>query len=191
MTRSSRLLSVGVVVLLAGLVVAVLALRGDAAATAQVEEPAPAPLVDPDAVEAAPVAEEEPRLPDPLEVPEGTEAVAVTAVFDRAVADLPDPGDRVNVYAVLADVREERSEGTPTPGAARIVSGVEVLGVASGNADGATGNVTLVLALAPADAAGVVHAASNESLWFSLLGDDDPAAPGDLSTSDVLLDAVG
>lgn len=193
MTRSSRLMAVGAVVLLAGIVAAVLALGGQGAAadTAGAVPPLAAPT---DEVPTEVPFEELDRLPLPLEVPEGHEAVAVTVVFDRAVANVPVPGDVVNVYGVMADTSDASDAETSVavPGIARIGSGLEVLGVAGAPVDGATGTVTLVLAAEPDEAATVLYASSSEQVWFSLVGEDDEAADvGDLFTREDLLDLVG
>lgn len=208
MTRSTRLLAIGVTVLVAALVVMLVSMRSqpdpivvadaapDAAAAAEetAEEPAAAGTV-------GALAEDEARLPSPLEVPEDHEAVAVSSTYDAAVAALPVPGDTVNVYAVFQQglpdelatpsfSDDEEAVQTANSGAVRALSGVEVLGVTGVTAETGGGNVTLVLALEPDDAERTIYLAAAEQVWFTLVAADHDPVPGKGVTRDTVLDGA-
>lgn len=185
MPRSTRLLALGVAVLATALVLL---------AVGQRQQPQPVVVadaaVDTGAQDAAPQAtttvgaldEDGERLPTPLAVPDGHEAVAVSSAYDAAVAGLPVPGDRVNVYAVfqqdVPDVLADDGTDTAAKGVVRALSGVEVLGVAGVQPEAGAGNVTLVLALAPGDAERTIYLAAAEQVWFSLVALDHEPVPG-------------
>lgn len=208
MTRSTRLLAIGVTVLVAALVVMLVALRDqpdaivvadDAAATTDV---AAADTDDPQtpAGTVGALAEDGERLPAPLEVPAGFEAVAVSTNYDAAVAALPVPGDTVNVYGVFQQgLPEQLGEAPDTTadgdllranakGVVRVLSGVEVLGVSGVEPASGAGNVTLVLALAPIDAERTIYLAATEQVWFSLVASDHEPTDGRGVTRDTVLD---
>lgn len=207
MTRSTRLLAVGITVLVAALVLLLVAQRN---------EPDPIVVADgaPDVVAAetddaeatasgtvGALGEDEARLPTPLEVPEGHEAVAVTSTYDAAVAGLPVPGDRVNLYAVfqqgLPDAlatdagTDGEATGNAGKGAVRTLSAVEVLGVTGVQPQAGGGSVTLVLALEPADAERTIYLAAAEQVWFSLVGPDHTPVDGQGVTRETVLDDLG
>ncbi len=206
MTRSTRLLAVGVTVLVAALVVLLLSLRSqpepvvvadaapDAAASATEEgdEPAAGGTV-------GALADGEARLPAPLEVPAGHEAVAITSAYDRTVAALPVPGDTVNLYGVFRQglpgelsptTTSEDGDGAGSAGrgVVRVLSGVEVIGVSGAEPSAGAGNVTLVLALQPDDAERAIYLAGIEDVWFSLVDADHEAVPGRGADLDTILD---
>lgn len=206
MTRSTRLLAVGITVLVAALVLLLVAQRSepdpivvaddtsDVAASATEDEGAAAP----DTGTVGALAEDAARLPMPLEVPTGHEAVAVTSTYDAAVAGLPVPGDRVNLYAVfqqgvpdaLATDAGASGEAAANAGkgAIRTLSGVEVLGVTGVEPQTGGGSVTLVLALEPADAERTIYLAAAEQVWFSLVAPDHTPVDGAGVTRETVLD---
>lgn len=203
MTRSTRLLAIGLVVLGAALVLLLLSMRGTSqAVTVAAPEEAADALAAPTEEEAAPatsstvgeLGEDAARLPAPLEVPEGHEAVALSVGYDAAVAALPVPGDAVNLYAVFQQgvPRELASPttdeaGAPGKGVVRALSGVAVLGASGATADTGGGSVTLVLALEPADAERAIYLAAAEQVWFSLVAPDhEPVAGVGVTRDDVL-----
>ena len=207
MTRSTRLLAIGVTVLVAALVVLLVSLR---------DQPDPIVVADaaPDAAAASTTAapddggtatgtvgaleEGEARLPSPLEVPDGHEAVAVSIGYDAAVAALPAPGDTVNLYGVFHQGMPEQVGGSaPTgdgeaaatdKGVVRVLSGVDVLGVSGATAESGGGAVTLVLALSPADAERAIYLAAVEKVWFSLVDADHEPVEGAGVSLDTVLD---
>lgn len=211
MTRSTRLLAIGVTVLVAALVVLLVSLQSQpdpvvvadaapdaAAADAGDEEAAPAT----DAGTVGALAEDEARMPTPLEIPADHEAVAVTANYDAAVAALPVPGDRINIYGVfknglpeelgdeLAPTGDDEEGATPEPGVVRVLSGVEVLGASGTVAEAGGGTATFVLALSPEDTERTIYLASTEEVWFTLVGADHEPVPGVGVTRDTVLDAA-
>lgn len=209
MTRSTRLLALGVTVLVAALAVLLVSMRSqpepvvvaDAAPDAAAADAADA--VGGDEVTATgtvgALEEGEARLPSPLEVPDGHEAVAVSIGYDAAVAALPAPGDSVNVYGVFQQglpedlggpsaSDEDTPQGGPAKGVARVLSGVEVLGVSGATADSGGGAVTLVLALQPDDAERAIYLAGIEQVWFSLVDADHEPVAGKGVTRDTVLD---
>ena len=204
MTRSTRLLAIGVAVIATALVVLLLSMRSQPDPVV-VADAAPEPTDVAAAAEepAAPtggtvgaLAEDAQRMPSPLEVPEGHEAVAVSSVYDAAVAALPAPGDTVNVYAVFQQGLPEDLGGSSTgddgdsadtKGVVRALSGVEVLGVSGVTAETGGGNVTLVLALEPDDAERAIYLASTEQVWFTLVAADHEPVEGRGVTRDTVL----
>ena len=208
MTRSTRLLAVGITVLVAALVLLLVAQRDQPDPIVVADDAADVTAVD-DAADPTPgeatgtvgaLGEDELRLPSPLVVPEGLEAVAVSSTYDAAVAGLPVPGDRVNLYAVfqqgLPDALRPASSGgddaaSAGKGAMRALSGVEVLGVTGVQPQAGGGNVTLVLALSPADAERTIYLAAAEQVWFSLVGPDQAPVAGAGVTRETVLDDLG
>lgn len=189
MTRSSRLLAAGIVVLGLALVVLLLAQRDTDPIV--VDEAAPAADVGAPPADAAPGGPVE-RLPDGLDAPDGHEVVAVTTGYDAAVAGLPVPGDRVNLYGVFDAVppplaATDDEAAAPAAGAARALAGVEVLGVTGVEPASGGGTVTLLLALTPDDALTAIHLAGNERLWFTLAGASLDAPVGAGVTHDTVL----
>jgi len=206
-TRSTRLLAIGVTVLVVALVVMLVSMRSEpdpivvtdaAPETAAAEETAP----DADTTATGTVgalADDQARLPSPLEIPEGHEAVAISSAYDAAVAALPVPGDTVNVYAVFQQ-RLPDDLGTPTfsddeeavqtdnSGVVRALSGVEVLGVTGVTAETGGGSVTLILALEPDAAERTIYLAAAEQVWFTLVAEDHEAVPGNGVTRNSVLD---
>jgi hypothetical protein len=207
-TRSTRLLAIGGVVLVAALVVLLVSMRSQPDPIIVADAAPDAAAADSAATDGAPdegstaaagtvgeLGEDEQRMPSPLELPAGHEAVAVSSSYDAAVAALPVPGDRVNVYAVfqqgLPDELGGSSEGdNATKGVVRALSGVEVLGVSGATVDTGGGNVTLVLALEPDDAERAIYLASTEQVWFTLVDADHDAVEGVGVTRDSVLDAT-
>lgn len=190
MTRSSRLLAAGLAVLLLALVVGLYAMtRGGDEPIAIADAGTGDAAAETDVAAEAPAAEAL-RLPDPVEIPEGLEAVAVTTSYDRAVAALPVPGDRINLYGVFTDLEPaELAEGGDaiSSGAARVLAGVEVLAVTGAEPATAGGTVTFVLAVEPDEALKLVHVAGNEALWFSLVPEGAEPVAGDSVTSEDVL----
>lgn len=197
MTRSTRLLAIGVTILAAALVVLLLGMRDQpdpivvadaAAATTAAADDEAAAATDADGATVGELAEDAQRLPAPLEVPDGHEAVAISSTYDAAVAALPAPGDRVNVYGVFqqglpdelggAGGEQADADTGVSKGVVRTLSGVEVLGVSGATAETGGGTVTLVLALQPDDAERAIYLAGTEQVWFTLVGADHEAVEG-------------
>ncbi|HEU5152798.1 MAG TPA: Flp pilus assembly protein CpaB [Iamia sp.] len=129
---------------------------------------------------------------DTFTIPDGQEAVAVTVPFTAGVAGYVGPGDRVNVYASITP----DTAGAPTsPRTELLLGDVEVLDVsdeiaprraetiASGDTpttqaarDGAR-EITLLLAVDPAEAEQVVFATTNNQLWLTLVPEDGGGGP--------------
>lgn len=206
MTRSTRLLAVGITVLVAALVLLLVAQRNepDPIVVADDTPDVTATATDGAAADGAEdtgtvgaLADDASRLPAPLQVPEGHEAVAVSSTYDAAVAGLPVPGDRVNLYAVFQQgvpdaLHEDSGDGTGAgsagKGAIRTLSGVEVLGVTGVAPEAGGGSVTLVLALEPDAAERTIYLAAAEQVWFSLVGPDHAPVDGEGVTRETVLD---
>ncbi len=206
MTRSSRLLAVGVAVIVLGLVVAFLALR-DTKDEIVVNEPGAAvdgALDTEQELDGATatqgvglLAEDAVRLPLPVIIPEGHEAVAVTVTYASGTAALPVPGDRVNIYAVFtqglpagfggAAASADDAAGAGN-GVVRMLSAVEVLGVTGVEALAGGGNVNFVVAVTPGDAERLIFQAATQQLWFTLVNEADPVVDGVGVTLDTVLD---
>lgn len=200
-SSNSRLLAIGFAVLVVGVLLVLVIIRNADDGPA---EPSPVATGQPEQTE--PAEEEAPltpeqlstaRLPLPLEVPEGTEAVAVRLPFDRAVAAIPSPGDRVNVYrAAVATGEGEEPQvetggvagGLPEPGPAGelFLSDMEVLAVTGPLPSANDGTLTMVLAVDPADVPELMPVATARQLWFTLLPgvDDEPTEGATESTEE-------
>ncbi len=209
MTRSTRLLAIGVTVLVTALVVLLVSMRNqpdpvvvaDAAPDTAASTTEAAPDDEADSGTVGALEDGEARLPSPLEVPDGHEAVAVSIGYDAAVAALPVPGDSVNVYGVFQQGLPD-DLATPTfsddeeavqaggKGVVRALSGVEVLGVTGVTAETGGGNVTLVLALEPDAAERTIYLAAAEQVWFTLVAEDHEPVPGTGVTRDSVLDGA-
>jgi Flp pilus assembly protein CpaB len=213
-TRSSRLLTAGVIAIAVGLIVAFFALRdgtepisvNDAAATATADTASPGDGVPDESSSERGIGEvldDEERLPIPLVIPQGQEAVAISAAYANGVAAIPAPGDRVNVYAVFTDGVPAQLQSSSTSsdsgqpagpqdnkGVIRLLSHVEVLGVSGVQAVAGGGAVTLVLAVAPADAERLIYQAATQSIWFSLVNEADDEVDGAGVLHDTLLDTI-
>lgn len=183
-TRSARLITIGVAVLIVGIGMAWLAVRsaGGASATTTTTSATSATAQD------EPVEPTEPpeRLPERVDVPDGHEAVAVQLPFDASMAGVPAPGEPVNVYGVFTHGRPGEEEPAAEvqasgPVVERVLSGVEVLAVTGPEVQDAGGSPTVVLALTPEQAAQVVFLQANERIWLSVPGDG--AAGDDVETA--------
>jgi hypothetical protein len=180
-TSSTRLLAIGALVLVVGVILVLLVLRGNvggspaaapdpagddpadvtAAATTGSES---APAVVPTTVEELASV----RLPLPAAVPDGYEGVAVRASFIRGLAAIPTPGDHVNLYRATTGGEDEA--GLPVPGEAELVlDDLEVLALIGPLPTQNEGEITFLLAVAPDDVATVLPVAGSSELWFTLL----------------------
>jgi hypothetical protein len=178
-SSSTRLLSIGALVLVVGVILVLLVLRGNAGGTTvaapedgppdvtaagQVEDGDSAPAVTPTTVEELASV----RLPLPASVPDGYEGVAVRASFIRGLAAIPTPGDHVNLYRATNGGEDEA--GLPVPGEAELVlDDLEVLALIGPLPTQNEGEVTFLLAVAPDDVATVLPVAGSSELWFTLL----------------------
>lgn len=181
---NSRLIAVGAVVLLVGVILVLLILRGtvgddDTGATAPADD---APAADGteeveaarrDAEAAELVADGEDdtaRVRLPLEIPEGQEAVTVQASFARGAAALPTAGDRVVAYRVAEGTEDDAP--LDADDAERVLGGIEILGVIGPRPAANEGTLTVVLALDAADVPALLPVARDGALWLTLLPDD-------------------
>lgn len=114
-----------------------------------------------------------------IKIPEGKQAIALSVDVTAGGAGYAGPGDRVNVYAFVAP----GAPGAPTsPYSQLLVSDVEVLDVSreitprrasNGEPQGSTGGqLTLLLALDAQQAEAAIFAANANTLWFTLLPED-------------------
>jgi hypothetical protein len=190
-SSNTRLVVVGGIVLLIGVILVLFILRGtiggddpaepEPAApngeTAQATEPtesggaaAEADLVSGDESSTA-------RIDLPLDLEDGQEAVSVRASFMRGVAALPSAGDRVVVYRLAAEEEDEDDDAPAGPGpdgdAERVLDDVEVLGVIGPRPAANDGTLTFVLAVDEADVPGLLPIARDAHLWLTLLPDED------------------
>lgn len=180
---SSRMLIIGALVLVVGVILVLLVLRADAgtpaaspdggqdvAAAGQVESGEPVGQ----AAQAQAMTVEElssGRLPLPPEVPDGFEAVAVRASFVRGLAAIPSPGDLVNLYR-----SGNGEEGAQVDDAEFVLGDLEVLAVIGPLPTQNEGEVTFLLAVDPADVPGLLPVAGSSELWFTLLPQNDDEA---------------
>jgi hypothetical protein len=179
---SGRMLIIGALVLVVGVILVLLVLRADAATPAASPEGG-----DGDVAAAGQDAAGEPvgqapramtveelssnRLPLPPEVPDGSEAVAVRASFVRGLAAIPSPGDLVNLYRA-----GNGGEGVQVDDAELVLGDLEVLAVIGPLPTQNEGEVTFLLAVDPADVPGLLPVAGSSELWFTLLPQDDAEA---------------
>jgi hypothetical protein len=177
-SSNTRLLAIGALVLVVGVILVLLVLRGDAGSpsAAPADPPTAADpaaqagegALPPDAPPAATTVEElsSVRLPLPPSVPEGYEAVAVQAAFVRGLAAIPTPGDHVNLYRAVGD--DEAVPG-PTGDAELVLGDLEVLALIGPLPTQNEGEVTFLLAVDPEDVPGLLPVAGSAELWFTLL----------------------
>jgi Flp pilus assembly protein CpaB len=134
-----------------------------------------------------------------IKIPEGKQAIALSVDITAGGAGYAGPGDRVNVYAFVA----AGAPGAPSsPYSQLLVSDVEVLDVsreiltprraANGEAQGSTGGqLTLLLALDAQQAEAAVFAANANTLWFTLLPEDQgPSETGGVGYDRNYLDGL-
>lgn len=148
-----------------------------------------------------------------IEVPEGMEAVAVTLPFDPAVAGYVKAGDTVTVYAVVQEaeaaavttidgltVDGRPEDDRPSPVVQTILNDVVILDVSNDlapryetqvEARPAVGQITYLMALEPADAARIIYAVANESIYLTLAGDESPGDRVSIARSDLLAEPPG
>jgi Flp pilus assembly protein CpaB len=163
--RSTRVLTLGVAVFLAGTALTFIGLRsGDAKAKPAAQAPVKAAAAPVTGVKASAGAA---AAPNPLAVvPDGMEAVAVQLPYVPGVAGYVQPGALVNVYATIKN--QQPNTRAKQPLAKLVLSNVRVVDVKS-PAPGTEGNATFLLALTPKDAEQVIFLARYESLWFTLV----------------------
>lgn len=163
---STRLIAVGVLVLIVsvGAGVAALALGGDETPPAADTAPDDDRAADADADGVARTDED--GQAGRVSVPDGAQAVALTLGRTAGLAGHLRAGDRVDVYGVVS---EPPDGGDKT--ARRVLADVEALSVSDGD-----GDVTVLLALTADKVETAVFLSSFESLWLSLVGDGDQPA---------------
>lgn len=177
-SSNTRLVAVGGVVLLVGVILVLLILRGTVSGDDPVApEQVTSSESDDGQTQQAPdrdeqlVAEGEAttaRIDLPLQVEDGHEAVAVQAGYERGVAAVPSSGDRVVLYALAAPDEDDDSP-SPSDDAERLLADVEVLGVVGPRPAANEGTLTFVLSVAEDDVAELLPAARDRELWLTLL----------------------
>jgi hypothetical protein len=194
-SSNSRLVAVGAVVLLLGVILVLLILRGSVGGAEPVADPVATDDADETdgttaaAAEVADLVDEGDgatvRVPLPLEVEDGFEAVTLRVAYGRGLAALPQAGDRVALYEVAADpddedpdrADDEAAAPVPTGDAERVLDDVEVLGVVGPRPAANDGTLTFVVALEEDDVPAILPLARDEAIWFTLLpGGDEPDA---------------
>jgi hypothetical protein len=194
-TSSTRLLAIGALVLVVGVILVLLVLRGnvggppaaapDPGAVDPPADVAPASAVDAEgaatAPEVTPTTVEElaaVRLPLPASVPDGMEGIAVRASFVRGLAALPTPGDRVNLYHAAQDEAATAEPVDVDPDLAGVEEGprllledLEVLALVGPLPTQNEGEVTFLVAVDPADVPALLPVAGTGDVWFTLLPD--------------------
>lgn len=178
-SSNTRLVAVGGVVLLVGVILVLLILRGTVSGDDPVApEEVTSSQSDDGQTQQAPERDEElvpegeattARLDLPLQVDDGHEAVAVQAAYERGVAAVPSSGDRVVLYALAAPDEDDESPSPATDDAERLLADVEVLGVVGPRPAANEGTLTFVLAVAEEDVAELLPAARDRELWLTLL----------------------
>ena len=185
-SSNTRLVAIGGVVLLVGVILVLLILRG----TVGGDGPLPpeqatnsnghtTEQVDTEERDTDLVADDETstaRIDLPLDLEDGQEAVSVRASFMRGVAALPGAGDRVVVYR-LDEADDDEDDDAPTgpapeDDAERVLDEVEVLGVIGPRPAANDGTLTFVLAVNEGDVPGLLPIARDAHLWLTLLPDD-------------------
>jgi Flp pilus assembly protein CpaB len=137
-----------------------------------------------------------------LEVPAGYEAVAVQVDFVAGAAEYVGPGDKINIYAVTADLTCKAFGGNgdertipcpyPTPRAELLLTNVDVLDVSNQQAARVTQSsttpnapqgvrssgesITYLLALKTLDVEKVIYQSSFHNLYATLVAKDAPPA---------------
>lgn len=186
-SSSNRLLIIGLIVFVLGAALVLVVTRsGD-------EEPAPAAQSQAQAAEATapvpvaqPAAATEVRIPRPLALPDGYEALALTLDFSEAVAGLPAPGDRVNLFGVFQNhtpraleasaagqpVTDAAGSDVPEPAVKLLAANVEVLAATGAIAENAGGATTVVVAVDAASAEKLLYANAFEQLHATLVHTD-------------------
>lgn len=114
-----------------------------------------------------------------IKIPEGKQAIALTVDATAGGAGYVGPGDHVNLYSFIAP---GTAGVTTSPHSQLLVSDVEVLDVSqeitprrasNGEVEGsAGGSLTLLLALDAQQAEAVIFATNADTIWFTLLPDD-------------------
>jgi hypothetical protein len=193
-SNNSRLVAVGAVVLLLGVILVLLILRGSVGGDETAPDPVAAESADQDeepdeaSHEQVELVDEDDdatvRVPLPLEVEDGFEAVTVRVAYDRGLAALPQAGDRIVLYRLAADPEEqdadrveEDADASAPPGddAERVLDEVEVLGVIGPRPAANDGTLTFVVALEEDEVPGILPLARDGAIWFTLLPDEDGA----------------
>ena len=103
-----------------------------------------------------------------LKIPNGKEAVEVQLSATNGIAPYARVGDRVNVYGVLKAPADRAPK--PAPATKLVISNVELLAVNNGTG----ANTVVVLAVSAAEAEQVIHLASFEAIYLTLLRDGAP-----------------
>jgi len=163
--RSTRVLTLGIAVFVAGTALTFVGLRSGSAKT---KAPAKQSVAAKTAV-TAPTANNAAAAPavSPLTVlPDGMEAVAVQLPYVPGVAGYVQPNDLINVYATVKNGPSNAKLKQPI--AKLVLSKVRVIDVKA-PAPGAETNTTFLLALSAKNAEQVIFLARYESLWFTLV----------------------
>lgn len=199
---NSRLLAVGVVVLVVGVALVLLIVRNSddggspasPVATESSDGTSSGTAASASGASQQPMTAEElssARLPLPLAVAEGQEAIAVRANFMRAVAAVPAPGDLVNLYRLPQATQQDQGDDVDEPAVTRssdadaelIVQGAEVLAVTGPMPASNDGTLTIVVAVDPAEVPGLMPIANDSEIWFTLLPSPE-AEPQDVGSED-------
>lgn len=177
MARSNRLLIAGGAVTLLGIGLAlVVALgQGPAPEPSEVASPPTATASGTSGATVTPAVQIDEDGEPIFDVPEGMEAVAVTLEFQRSVAGLVAPGDRVNVFGVFSSTEVDITDGVPA--VRRILADVTVLSVTGAEHASNGGSPTVVLALEPDEVETVIWTQTAESLYLSLVDEDTDESP--------------
>ncbi|MDX1511670.1 MAG: hypothetical protein R3249_10000 [Nitriliruptorales bacterium] len=173
-SNSNRLLLIGVLVFVVGVVLVLLVFWGlnneDEPVSVVTENPTTTTQPQPRAQPTAPVQ----RLPFVIEVPSEMEGVAIRLDSVRGLIAVPIPGDRVNIYQlpsvedfILEDPLDPTSQPILPASATLLLSEIEILGLDS--PPGAAGDVSFVVALDPGDVERLLPLIEARQLWFTLL----------------------
>ena len=191
-SSNTRLVAIGGIVLLIGVILVLLILRGTVGGDDPAESETAAPnggtteTTDTEATDTTATTETDlvsgdetstARIDLPVELEDGQEAVSVRASFMRGAAALPSAGDRVVVYQLGAAEEAEDDDAPTGPGpdgdAERVLDDVEVLGVIGPRPAANDGTLTFVLAVDEADVPGLLPIARDAHLWLTLLPGED------------------
>lgn len=172
-SNSNRLLLIGVLVFVVGVVLVLLVfwgLNNEEPTQVVTESPTDSTQPQPQPTVAGPIL----RFPSPLEVPTDMEGVAIAMGSVRGLAATPIPGDMVNIYqlqSVEAFLLEDPLDPVSPPilpdSATLLHPQIEVLAV-SGSPGGAE-EVTFIIAVEPGDVAELLPLIEAKQLWFTLL----------------------
>lgn len=176
-SNSNRLLLIGALVFVVGVVLVLLVfwgLNGDDEPTQVVTDQPTSQVQDPAPQATGPAI----LMPRPLEVPSDMEGVAIELTRIRGLVSVPVPGDLVSIYQLqdastflLEDPADPVSEPILPESATLLLSEIEVLG----NAGGTEGAATFIISVPPNEVADLLPLIEAKQLWFTLLPQPDEA----------------